>query len=93
MEYTPNATHLGDPTDCQEWSINVTFAANPRQCVYIVDKISISDYILLSYSIITWIVVIIILNSKFCKASYYPATELKTYEKILQIKEIGMSPV
>ena len=87
--YTPNSNEQGNPQDCQQWSTNLTFANDARSCVYLIDNISTTDYVLLCISGFIWIIVIILMIFK-CKYKDYPAVHLETYQKIVHINGLGL---
>ena len=89
LNYIPSFDNQGDPKDCRRWSINVTFASDARDCIFLPDTVSTTDYILLCISCLIWIIVIILMINK-CKYINYPAIHLETYQKILQMNGFGM---
>ena len=93
IEYTISTEYeaAGNPADCQEWDFNITITLDTSQCIFLADKITVVDWILLGYSLITWIIVIGIMKlTKLCLADEYPACKVEIYEKILECKAFGM---
>ena len=80
----------GNPSDCLEWSIDLIVTENLEHCVFLIDHFTTSDYIILGYCVLMWIIIPIIMCSKLCRSSQYPAIQMQTYEKILKANGCGM---
>ena len=101
--YTPTFDNPGNPIDCKEWSIFLEITNDVSDCMNLVDKFDITEWILFIYCIITTILICICIIPKHssicfpclktklnlsCKSSHYDAVLLTTYKKILL--EFGM---